>query len=422
MEPLRAGFARETVTPIRNYDLSGYVARENPAVGVHDAVQVSALYLAGGEEAMILSIEALGFAPGDAEALRQKVAEACAIRAGHVMLAATHTHSTPATMHLIGCGRPDDGWTRVLQEAVERVAREAKATAAPAHIGVGSARVTGIARNRRRPAGPVDEAVTVVKVEMMPGRRQVVVVNFACHPVVLPAQNRLVSGDYPGAVTRYLAARGVDALFLTGACGDINPPDHGNFDTVAEIGERLGREAEDLLPSIATSDGSVRVAWAPVTVRWQMPTASELQANEETWVSVLHDPAPSGSRGRVVQAWSRWIERHRSQNPPWPDELEVPVQVIKAGPALFVALPGEVFCRTGLVLKEKLGPATVVSGYTNGNIGYLPTEDEYVHGGYEVAQAHVYYDYPGVVVPGTAERMAKVAVELAENVSARESV
>ena len=73
------------------------------------------------------------------------------------------------------------------------MAREAKATAAPAHIGVGSARVTGIARNRRRPAGPVDEAVTVVKVEMMPGRRQVAVVNFACHPVVLPAQNRLVS-------------------------------------------------------------------------------------------------------------------------------------------------------------------------------------------------------------------------------------
>ena len=63
-----------------------------------------------------------------------------------------------------------------------------------------------------------------------------------------------------------------------------------------------------------------------------------------------------------------------------------------------------------------------MSGYTNGNIGYLPTEDEYVHGGYEGAQAHVYYDYPGVVVPGTAERMAKVAVELAENVSARESV
>lgn len=415
VDGLRAGYAAAEITPSRNYDLSGYVARDNPGVGVHDPVQVSGLYLAAKEAVLVLSVSVLGFTPEDALLLRRRLARQCGISVEHVMLAATHTHAAPATMRLHGCGTPDAAWWNELQSVIERVARQAQATAQPARIGVGTTHVPGIVRNRRDAAGPIDEALTVVKVELQRDQRSCALVNYACHPVVLSSENRLVSGDYPGVVTRYMAGKGVDAMFITGACGDINPLARGDFDVVDDIGERLGRAALELLPTIETAGGVVRATTATVKVRWEMPTPDELHRARAEAHGALYQTPPAGSAAeRIKQTWDAWIDRHRSQSPPWPNDLNVPVQVIEAGPARIVALPGEVFCRTGLFIKEHLGPGTVIAGYTNGNIGYLPTTEQYPRGGYEVEQAHVYYGYPGVVAPGTAEQMARVAVDLSK--------
>jgi len=49
------------------------------------------------------------------------------------------------------------------------------------------------------------------------------VVSYACHPVVLGADNTLLTADYPGVVRRVLAQRlGGPVLFVTGCAGDAN--------------------------------------------------------------------------------------------------------------------------------------------------------------------------------------------------------
>lgn len=58
------------------------------------------------------------------------------------------------------------------------------------------------------------------------------------------------------------------------------------------------------------------------------------------------------------------------------------------------------------------GPATVVSAYTNGNVGYIPTADAYAIGGYEVDDAHKYCGYPGTTERGTAEKMVELVTHL----------
>ncbi len=85
-------------------------------------------------------------------------------------------------------------------------------------------------------------------------RVRAVLVNYACHPVVLGPRNRKISADYPG-VTRKIVEEsfGEDCMciFIQGAGGDINPlmmargdDRDQDFDVVQAMGESLAAEVQ----------------------------------------------------------------------------------------------------------------------------------------------------------------------------------
>ena len=97
---------------------------------------------------------------------------------------------------------------------------------------------------------PVDPTVGVIRVDRGDGTPLAVMVNYACHPVVLGPENLEYSADYPSEMRRYLEEQmghGVMAFFLQGAPGDINPyydktplgDDAVNL--MRETGRKLGR-------------------------------------------------------------------------------------------------------------------------------------------------------------------------------------
>jgi hypothetical protein len=67
-------------------------------------------------------------------------------------------------------------------------------------------------------------------------------------------------------------------------------------------------------------------------------------------------------------------------------------QVIDIGLITYVGINAEVFSRMADILKERTGQNQLyVVGYANGCIGYLPPEDIYKEGGYEVNSAYKFY-------------------------------
>jgi hypothetical protein len=74
-------------------------------------------------------------------------------------------------------------------------------------------------------------------------------------------------------------------------------------------------------------------------------------------------------------------------------------------------MPGEIFAETALAIRSHLGatPAFVV-GFADDNPGYIPPSSEYVHGGYEVDEAHRYYGAPATFASGSAEALAEAAI------------
>jgi hypothetical protein len=80
----------------------------------------------------------------------------------------------------------------------------------------------------RLPTSPLDPRIGIVRFIDASGKVAAVLVNYACHAVVLGPDNLDYSADWPGFMYRAIEKElrgGVVAFYIPGASGDINPYD-----------------------------------------------------------------------------------------------------------------------------------------------------------------------------------------------------
>src|SRR5439155_28350 len=105
--------------------------------------------------------------------------------------------------------------------------------------------------------GPSDPEFDVLAAIGRDGSYKALVYNFACHAA--NTRDLSVSADFPGDVQRHVdkhLAHETPTLFLTGACGDVNPvsgvtPDRFGEQLGGEILRCLGRLEPIARPSLA---------------------------------------------------------------------------------------------------------------------------------------------------------------------------
>jgi neutral ceramidase len=217
--PLRVGAAKVDVTPSASeLPKNGY--------GILDRLYARAIVLDNGTAtAALVTVDAIAIPDPLWQTVSQQIAKDLGIPATHLLLTATHTHSPG------GPRGPD-----YAQKIVEAV-RMAKQRLIPGRVGYGTGesyinvnrqiidRKTGRWWEGPNREGPSDKTVAVVKFETTAGEPIAVYYNYAVHGVIT-GQLDQISGDIPGAASRYIEESFDDtvvALWSNGAGGDQNP-------------------------------------------------------------------------------------------------------------------------------------------------------------------------------------------------------
>jgi neutral ceramidase len=283
---LRLGTARIEITPPVGYPLEGYEARKQGSAGVHDPLFARVLVLKSPETSIALvTCDLVGFV---SEPVVRGAREKFGVE--HVLLSSSHTHAGPQTTlwnsyDVVG---PDRTWptektswyeateVKILRAIGDASSKLESATIVPAlgfvYLGYNRRRVDEsgnvkmLWRNSERmPTHPIDPRIGLLVFKGARGEVRAVVVNYACHAVVLGPDNLQISADYPGIMCDYVEKRlggNVLCLFVQGAAGDINPydatlpVDKGGFEAVRDTGLKLGEKVIQVLNQVGRNNGS----------------------------------------------------------------------------------------------------------------------------------------------------------------------
>src|SRR5690242_11443052 len=216
---LRVGAALVDITPPLDAALpmSGYDSRKEGFRGIHDRIYVRAIVLSdGSSEAAILAWELIGMPNGVWQELSERISKELGIPVQNLILAGEHVHSAPSLAGMYGEASPKAvEYTRQAEEAAFRAVEQAQNNLQPARFGFGVGRAY-VNVNRRElfpevgwwlgynPDGPSDKIVTVLKFESLSGQPIALFINYGVHGVVMGADNLEVSGDLPGATSRFV--------------------------------------------------------------------------------------------------------------------------------------------------------------------------------------------------------------------------
>jgi neutral ceramidase len=387
---MRVGVGTTIISPHYPVELAGYgYFLDRVSEGVADDLMATAVTLEddSGTRAALCGVDLISVDDETVSKVRRAVAERSngEYEDTAIVLAASHTHSGPATRELHGAGGYDleyiDG---ILVPRLAAAIVLGFRNASEGELGIARTEVEGLNYNRTG-AEALDTRITAVRMDS--DRVRLAAAHFACHPVVLGKDNRLISGDYAGVARRTLGQiLDVNArLWLTGCAGDIDPAvrrDLGNGTTRAHalrLGMTIGEHAADLYKDIRLSDGRLSVVQTkvevPVDTSFELDPDAEAEAfRESRKLPKTHDLGP-------LMKWLRHVTPIVNENAT--ETIQVPVNVIAIGRVVFAGFGAEIYNATGRAIEADHPDLDIVTTMnTNAHEGYVPVPEEYASGGY----------------------------------------
>lgn len=396
MTNLSLGIGVSDVSPPLGIELCGYgMYRGRRNRGVHDKLYSRSLILRTDDEVVILmNNDLIGLSDDILQDARKMIRRELGIKAENVIAACTHTHSGPATALLEGCGKMDDDYVKSLPEKFLESVSMAYNNLREAEVGFGKGEVKGVSFNRVIHGGPIDKEVRVLHFSDRKSKPIATLFNYSCHAVAVDVRTEdgfYVSADWPGYAMKFLEAKGMGkCFFLQGTCGDINPLvawHMRGFDAAEETGKKVAREVLRVLNGIDVGDSKkIRVKRKTVRLPFRRIKMKDVAESLRKFLDQLEKREKTS-----IEELKRLVKFHRNYaecmmariEEGLPDALETEIQAVKVDETALIFLPGEVFVELGLeIMKRSPFKNTMVVGYSNGYVGYIPTPHDYGMAGY----------------------------------------
>ena len=394
--------------------MAGYAARTGPSIGVSDELTVGAIVLEADNRRV--GIVSADVAAVDDE-LVEEIAAASGLERAELVVCASHTHSGPAgvvpRLHPADADQSNPAMRAAFIATCAAAIEDARGCLEPVDLLIGKADTAGLAANRNDPDGPFDPRLTVLATRSPYGDLRTVLVHFACHPTILSADSRLVSADFPGTLRRALRTllsgqdRPPEVHFLNGAAGDISSryTRKGQDKTEVErVGNGLANAAAAALLDARSVKGRIEYGRQHVDLEPRALDGEEVESlpTKKTSLTVNVDAAER-RRAETRAQGAMLLERLR-QNGSTRVRTTFDVEAWTLGHVILVAVPGEFFASLGASVVAASPSPTLVLGYANGYVGYLPDHAAYASGTYEALASPF--------AAGAGEHVARIALNL----------
>lgn len=379
----RASVVKINITPDKPKQLLGYGARIS--TGVHDSIYHRIVALDDGRtQFFLVSTEICLMSPSQYDHVAEMLQSKLGIQPVNFWWSVTHTHSAPEVgvpgLAEVFLGdrykHPvDTDYTAFVEKTLFDGIVEARRRLEPARLGIGwgysqaninrrAVDVEGKASLGLNPDGPVDRRLGLIRLEKKDGSPMALIINYPIHGTVLGGQSLEISGDVTGVVSDYVEKKtGVPALFINGAAGNIAPiysvypnPRAGHLSQFRVL---LGDKILDANSRIGSTMDTIKLFTGALIV--ESPRKAGLG-----WPSYLGNYARTEKNGTHL--------------------VKLPVRFLKMNEDIAIwSAPLELFCEISNEVRDRSPfPFTFYYGYTNGWLGYLPSEKEWKYGGYEV--------------------------------------
>jgi neutral ceramidase len=403
MSNLRAGTYTKNITPPIGITLEGSLG-EIIAERIVDDLYVNAVVIDDNtKEIAIVSADIHSIPNAVYKDMAARIKKEAAIDEDNILIAATHTHCSPCldggplNTHVVW-----DDYVEQFKKSVVTAVCMAKKSKQTVRIGAGKGNNPDHVFNRRlkKPDGSiamnwlksefladciddgvVDPELLVIKIADAEGNPKAFIVNYSLHNNACGGP--IISSDLSGHMCRVLKkvyGEDVCVLFIPGAIGNINWINYKeDRRKIPNLYKLIGTGIAGTVLEIDSVMKYQEVLNIDVLHK-KLQIPDRPYCEYDTHVDTTFGEANSDNHFFKVFRRGKEILGHSL---PMND---VDIQTIKLGDEIaIVASPTQMFVEFGLEIKA-CSPFkyTLFAGMSNGNMGYVPTEQAFKEGGYEV--------------------------------------
>ena len=435
---LQIGYARESLIPSGNVNMSGYGNQEyRISTGYLDIIAATCLAASDGKTTVLLfSTDTLNSKTNWTTEARSLISEVTGVPANNIQVGATHTHSSGAVG---GSEELTLKWKTVYMDALVNAAKKAIADMAPAKIYGSTIQTEGMtyvrhyemldgsfcgdnfgdpSKGYKGHATTANELMMMIKFDREGDKKDIAVMNFQFHPCFTGGgQETVLSADGIGAIRDVFEKEtGMHFIYFTGSAGNQNansrlPNENQNrkgANQMKKYGEELYQYAAKAMENLEEIGGTAVVSKQETLTYKSNDYGLDRLADAQKATDLFRQTGNSSTASALAQSMgfhSVYECNGIVANAGRPSSYDMELNVVRIGDLGFVAAPYEMFSDSAFQIRDGSPyKFTLLSTVTNNSWGYFPTEKAYGYGCYE--------SFTASFASGIAEATANKFVEM----------
>ncbi len=432
---LLVGYGKADITPQESVPMNGYGSTEKRmSTGLKSYIYNIALAITDpqGNTAILIAADMGSIANSLAEDIRNKIADKCGIPADNVVISALHQHST---VDMGNSKVPSSARYRdeVFVPGAVKAAEAAMKNRAPATVQTASTKTTNMNFVRHyymadgtvagnnfgnmnqgfvKHAADVDNELRLVKFvregqTTQDGKKakDIILTNYQGHPIRgTSSSDTNIHSDMPGVYRDALEAKlGCQAIYFSGASGNAEFWSRISSENITADYKEQGKKLADIAAGLEGTYTdleltAVKASKVSFTGECNHTEDHRVVDAERVWneFQISGDTSIFKKNGFESRYHATAIISHEKL----PARQSFNLFVLSFGDLAFVAAPYEMFCQSGMDVKNNSPfKTTVVASLANGSNSYMPTTVAWDYGCYE--------QYNSNYVRGTAEKLVE---------------